>query len=56
VLAALAVTTNLNISYCAIIALAVNTAVFVTASIKLKPVPKTREKIVQYREAYERDI
>jgi SSS family solute:Na+ symporter len=56
VMTAIAVTTSLNISYCAIIALAVNSAVFITASIKLKPDPKTRERIVRYREAYEKEV
>ncbi len=56
VLAGVALATDLNISYCAIIALAVNTAVFVIGSVKMEPDIKTREKIVRYREAFEKDV
>jgi len=56
VLAGVALATGLNISYCAIIALAVNTAVFITGSVKMQPDFKTREKIVRYREAFEKDV
>jgi SSS family solute:Na+ symporter len=56
VLAAVAFCSDLNISYCAVIALAVNAAVFVAGSLRLKPDLDTREKIVRYREAYEKDL
>jgi len=56
VLTAVAVTTDLNISYCAVIALLVNGIIFVSGSLTLGADMKTREKIVRYKDQYEKDI
>ncbi len=56
VLTAVAVTTGLNISFCAVIALIINTIVFIVCSLTFAPDSNTREKIVRYKDAYEKDI
>ncbi|HML36740.1 MAG TPA: sodium:solute symporter family protein [Bacillota bacterium] len=56
VLALCAVFTDLNVSYCAVIALMANSAVFISGSLILKADRSTREKIVKYRESYEKNI
>lgn len=56
VLTAVAVTTDLNISYCAVIALLVNSIIFISGSLTLETDMKTREKIVRYKDQYEKDI
>ena len=47
---------NFSISYCAVIALLVNVSIFTGGSLILKVDLKTREKIVLYRNRYEKDI
>jgi SSS family solute:Na+ symporter len=56
VLSSVAILTDLNISYCAVIALTVNAAVFIAFSLKLNPDMKTRERIVKYRDAYKKEM
>lgn len=56
ILTSVALATDLNISYCAVIALAANATVFIGLSLKLQPDMKTRERIVKYRSAYEREV
>lgn len=56
ILTAVALATDLNISYCAVIALAANAAVFIVGSLKLRPDAKTRERIVKYKNAYEKEF
>ncbi|HVI41585.1 MAG TPA: sodium:solute symporter family protein [Anaerovoracaceae bacterium] len=56
VLSVIAVTTGMNISYCAVIAMMVNSIVFIVGSLTLKTDRKTREKIVKYKNLYEKDI
>lgn len=56
ILAIIAALTDLNISYCAVIALVANAAVFIVCSLKLKPDMNTRERIVKYKDAYEKDV
>ncbi len=55
-LTGIALSTELNISYCAVIALLVNAAVFIAGSMVFEADMQTREKIVRYRENYDRDI
>ena len=50
------VMTDLNVSYCAVIALIINSAIFIAGSLILKTDMKTREKIVNYRIRYENEI
>jgi SSS family solute:Na+ symporter len=47
---------SFSISYCAVIALAVNTLVFSGGSLAFPANQKTREKIVLYRDRYEKDL
>lgn len=47
---------GLNISYCAVMALIINSIVFITGSLMLKGNMQTREKIVKYRNQYENNI
>ena len=56
VLTAIALLTDMNISYCAVIALVVNATVFIVCSLKLRPDAKTRERIVNYRDLYEKEV
>jgi len=55
-LIAVAAATDWNISYCAVIALAVNGIVFVSGSLAFRADIKTREKIVSYRDRYDKDF
>lgn len=56
VLTAVAITTDLNISFCAVIALIVNTIVFIACSLTFAPDINTREKIVKYKDLYEKEL
>ena len=56
VLIGTAVITGINISYCAVIALFVNSLIFIVGSLTLKTDMNTREKIVKYKDQYEKDI
>ncbi len=48
--------TDFSISYCAVIALIMNSIIFLAGSLAIKTDMKTREKIVRYKDQYERDI
>ncbi|MEL7571031.1 MAG: sodium:solute symporter family protein [Eubacteriaceae bacterium] len=54
VLTVTAVTTDMNISYCAVIALFVNSLIFIIGSLTFKTDMSTREKIVKYENEYEK--
>jgi Na+/proline symporter len=56
VLIAAAAATDLNISYCAVIALTVNSIVFIGGSLTLNTDMKAREKIVRYKDQYEKNV
>lgn len=55
-LIAVAAITDLNISYCAVIALAVNSIIFIFCSLTFETDMKAREKIVRYKDQYRRDV
>ena len=56
VLIVTAVITGINISYCAVIALLVNSIIFIAGSLAFKTDMNTREKIVKYKDQYEKEI
>ncbi|QOX63317.1 sodium:solute symporter family protein [Anoxybacterium hadale] len=56
VLAVTFANTSSSVSYCAVLALAANTLVFAGGSLAFPADQKTREKIVLYRDRYERDL
>lgn len=51
-----AIITNLNITYCAVIALILNCSIFIVGSLTLKTDMQAREKIVKYKSLYEKHI
>jgi Na+/proline symporter len=55
-LAATAAGTSLNISFCAVAALTVNAAVFIAGSLFMKSDPATRERIIKYKEEFEKQV
>lgn len=52
-LVSFALLTDFNISYCAVLALMVNSSLFIIGSLRLKTNAKVKEKIIRYRDRYE---
>lgn len=56
VLSLFALLTDFSISYCAVLALIVNSGLFIAGSLLMKTDMKTREKIVRYKGEFEKEI